>query len=102
MNPVNIAVIGGGYWGKKVIGEILELSRTSDSVKLAAVADSSPITLDQCKRQFGSLNYQLDYQGLLADPTINAVHICTPNSTHFEIASEFLKRGKHVLVEKPL
>ncbi|HET7405465.1 MAG TPA: Gfo/Idh/MocA family oxidoreductase, partial [Candidatus Bathyarchaeia archaeon] len=47
-------------------------------------------------------NYQLDYQGLLADPTINAVHICTPNSTHFEIASEFLKRGKHVLVEKPL
>ncbi|HEX4920124.1 MAG TPA: Gfo/Idh/MocA family oxidoreductase [Candidatus Bathyarchaeia archaeon] len=102
MNLVNIAVIGGGYWGKKVIGEILEVSRAGYLVKLSAVVDNSPITLDQCKKLFGPLNYQLDYQGILTDPNINAVHICSPNSTHFEIASEFLKRGKHVLVEKPL
>jgi len=30
------------------------------------------------------------------------VHICTPNSTHFEVASSFLRHGKNVLVEKPL
>jgi len=102
MNPVNIAIIGGGYWGKKVIGETLELSRAGYSVKLSAVVDNSPTTLEQCKKLFGPLNYRLDYHEILTDPTIRAVHICSPNSTHFEIASEFLKRGKHVLVEKPL
>jgi UDP-N-acetylglucosamine 3-dehydrogenase len=102
MNPINLAVIGGGYWGKKVIGEILELSRTGYPVNLYAVADNSPIMLDQCRTMFGPLNYRLDYHGLLTDPKIQAVHICAPNDTHFEIASEFLKHGKHVLVEKPL
>jgi len=39
---------------------------------------------------------------LLDDPELSGVHICTPNSTHFEVASSFLKHGKNVLVEKPL
>src|SRR5207245_1081986 len=43
-----------------------------------------------------------DYRELLSDPKVSAVHLCSPNQTHFEIASEFLREGKHVLVEKPL
>jgi UDP-N-acetylglucosamine 3-dehydrogenase len=48
------------------------------------------------------LDYRTDYQSLLSDPDLSAVHVCTPNSTHFEIASAFIKAGKNVLVEKPL
>jgi predicted dehydrogenase len=36
------------------------------------------------------------------DPKIDAVMIATPVTTHFEIAKQALKRGKHVLVEKPI
>ena len=102
MNGVNIAVIGAGYWGKKIIAETLELARTGDDIALYSVADSSPIALEQCRREFGQLDYRLDCRELLSDPKVSAVHLCSPNNTHFEIAAEFLRRGKHVLVEKPL
>jgi UDP-N-acetylglucosamine 3-dehydrogenase len=102
MSRLNIAVIGAGYWGKKVIAQILDLARTGDEMNLYSVADSSPIALEQCRKEFGPLNYRLDYRELLSDPKLSAVHICSPNQSHFEIASEFLRQGKHVLVEKPL
>src|SRR5213076_2116347 len=39
---------------------------------------------------------------LLADPSIDAVALATPVSTHFEFARRALEAGKHVFVEKPL
>ena len=100
--PVNMSVIGAGYWGKKVIREILNVSRTTGRVNLCSVVDNSPSMLEQCLREFGPLDYRLSYQGLLSDSTTSAVHICSPNNTHFEVASNFLRSKKHVLVEKPL
>ncbi len=98
-----IAVIGGGYWGRKVIRETLDISRASGRVQLHSVVDSSPHALAQCQAEFNSgAEYRLDYQDLLGDPSVTAVHICTPNATHFDVASRFLRQGKHVLVEKPL
>ncbi|ULT25322.1 Gfo/Idh/MocA family oxidoreductase [Sphingobacterium sp. E70] len=38
---------------------------------------------------------------LLADDKIALVIVNTPNHTHFEFATEALKAGKHVLIEKP-
>jgi len=101
-NPVRIAVIGGGYWGKKVVREILDVGRTTGRVQLHAVVDNSLTMLAQCQQEFGSLDYRVDYQSLLSDPELSGVHICTPNATHFEVASNFLRHGKNVLVEKPL
>lgn len=100
--PVNMSVVGAGYWGKKVIREILNVSRTTGRVNLCSVVDNSPSMLEQCLREFGPLDYRLSYQGLLSDSTTSAVHICSPNNTHFEVASNFLRSKKHVLVEKPL
>ena len=39
---------------------------------------------------------------LLANPKVDAVVIATPVSSHFELALQALRAGKHVLVEKPL
>ena len=43
MEPLQISVVGAGYWGKKVIREILNLAKTTGKVKLCSVVDSSPI-----------------------------------------------------------
>lgn len=39
---------------------------------------------------------------LLDDPTVDAVYIATPHSTHAAIAIAALESSKHVLIEKPM
>jgi predicted dehydrogenase len=41
-----------------------------------------------------------DYRKLVADPSIDAVHVLTPNVSHAEITVAALLGGKHVLCEK--
>ncbi len=41
------------------------------------------------------------YRSLLEDPEVNAVYIALPPARHFAWAREALRRGKHVLLEKP-
>ena len=43
-----------------------------------------------------------DWESLVADPAIDAVHICTPNALHAPMAKVAIAHGKHVLCEKPL
>jgi predicted dehydrogenase len=42
-----------------------------------------------------------DLEAARAD-RIDAVAICTPNDSHYVIALEFLRRGFHIICDKPL
>jgi len=42
-----------------------------------------------------------DLDALLRDPFVDLVVVATPNTSHFEIAVQSLRAGKHVVVDKP-
>ena len=42
-----------------------------------------------------------DYKDIVNDPDIDAIILCTPDNTHREMATEILRAGKHILLEKP-
>lgn len=101
MKKVDIGVIGVGYWGKKVLSEYAQLTRGNPSVNLFGASDLSEDNLKFCE-DFSLPLMTKSYSEILACREINAVHICTPSETHYEICREALEAGKHVIVEKPM
>ena len=98
MKTINVGVIGAGYWGKKHVDEYSKIK----SVNLAAVSDFVEKNLDFCKDVYNVKTLTKDYREILKSPDIDAVSICTPNESHFDICKDALISGKHVLIEKPI
>jgi predicted dehydrogenase len=79
-----------------------ESLRRLGNVDVVTIASASSDKARRLADRFGIERATSDVAGLLEDPTIDAVHICTPNARHYDIAVTALEAGKHVLCEKPL
>ncbi|MDG6907707.1 MAG: Gfo/Idh/MocA family oxidoreductase [Nitrososphaerota archaeon] len=106
---VRIAVLGAGYWGTKLCREYAAIENSTGEVQLSYVVDFSESALEKIRKELEqpvypstSPTYSSDYQRVLDDPNVEAVHIALPNDLHYQIASEALRKGKHVLLEKPI
>ena len=93
---VNIGLVGCGYWGKKYLRVLGDLSEG----RLTAVCDADPVLLEKTLAGKPRLLATTSYDDLLSS-NIDAVVIATPAVTHFPLARKALEQGKHVLVEKP-
>ena len=67
---------------------------------LFGIADSVEAMAKPIADKFG-VEYFADYRKLL-ESDIDAVTVATPTNTHFKLAMDAIKAGKHVLVEKPI
>jgi predicted dehydrogenase len=76
------AIIGAGFMGRVH----LEAVRRLGSVEAHTVFPRGEAAL----------------RNVIANPAVDAVHICTPNAVHFPMAKAALEAGKHVICEKPL
>jgi len=91
-------IIGTGFMGRVH----LEALRRLGFVDIAAVVGSTVAKARALADAFGIDRATDDHLACVTDRSIDAVHICTPNSRHFEIAAAALDAGRHVLCEKPL
>jgi predicted dehydrogenase len=97
MRKLKTAMFGTGFMGKVHTEGIRRLG----NVEVAAVAGSSLATAEKFAAAMNIPN-AADWRAVLADPEIDAVHICTPNVLHYSMAKAALEAGKNVLCEKPL
>ena len=98
MKKLKTLVFGAGFVGRVHIEAIRRLG----NVELCGIGIGPD---DDAKKLGAELNVDrvsADYRELLKDREVDAVHICTPNASHFPIAKAALEAGKHVLCEKPL
>ena len=69
--------------------------------ELAVVCDSNPDVLAWYERLEPAPRLVSDYRELLADDSVEAVYCAVPHHLHEEIYTACLRRGKHLLGEKP-
>jgi len=95
---IRVAVIGAGQWGPNLIRNF----HNKQTSEVAWIIDCDTARLEEVHAHFPDVQIAKDSERALRDPSVHAVVIATPTSTHYALAKEALERGKHVLVEKPL
>lgn len=95
---MKIAVIGCGYWGPNLVRNFNTLPDCDGVV----CVDTDIDKLERIKRTYPGVATTTCLDDVLQNPDIEAVAIATPVATHFELASRCLRKGKSVLVEKPM
>jgi predicted dehydrogenase len=96
--PIRFAVIGLGYWGPNLVRNLVELP----GAEVAWCCDLREPRLAAVGARYPGIGLTRDYEQILADPTVDAVVIATPLSSHYPLARAALERGKHAFIEKPL
>ncbi|UCH37457.1 MAG: Gfo/Idh/MocA family oxidoreductase [Candidatus Bathyarchaeota archaeon] len=97
MKQVGFGVIGTGFWGKNHARVLSEL----DTTRLIAVCDVNADRAKAIGKQYDASWYS-HYEDLLGISEVEAVCICTPTTSHANIASTALRYNKHLLIEKPI
>lgn len=95
-------LIGVGVIGVGFAGRIHARSALLAGGRLAGVVGSTPERTRAIAGQLGDCRAFLSAQELIADPSVEVVHVCTPNHLHAGLAEAALRAGKHVVCEKPL
>ena len=95
---IGIGIVGYGYWGPNLLRNFSEVP----DCKVVSVSDLQDGRLAKVRARYPSVKTTTSFGDLIADPQVDAVVIATPVCTHFDLAMQALRAGKHVLVEKPI
>ena len=94
---IRIALAGIGHWGPNLLHSIVTAGG-----ELGWLCDRDADRLGKFAQRYPNVRTTANFAAMLADPSVDAVVIATPTSTHHSFARAALHAGKHVLVEKPL
>src|SRR5262249_4121641 len=97
-NPVGIALVGMGWWGKKMLNF---LEAAPQDIRVARAVEPNSETVRALCAQKG-VALTTDYADALADPEVEAVVLATPHALHGAQIEAAAAARKHVFCEKPL
>jgi len=97
MTTINIAVIGTGNMGRHHVRQYSTLSGCT----LTSIVDPHKERRVDYSKTYKCTHYS-SKEELVKNETIHAVSITNPTSLHYETAQFFIKKGIHVLIEKPI
>ncbi len=92
---IKTGIIGFGLSGKAFHAPFLHVHSGFEMVKVVERHKA------ESKEIYPYVEVVKNYKEVLADPEIELVVHCTPNTLHFPMVKESLKAGKHVIIEKP-
>lgn len=95
--PKKVAVIGLGYWGPNRLRALTDID-----MEVTWICDRDPERLARIVPKYPTARATVDVAEALADAELDAIVLATPVFTHHALASQALRAGKHVFVEKPL
>ena len=95
--PVRIAVIGLGWWGRKMIA-VLQKARDEIEIVRAVEPDLEAVA---AFAEQNSLTVTAGYGDALSDRRVEAVILATPHALHESQVAQAVAAGKHVFCEKP-
>jgi predicted dehydrogenase len=93
---INVAIVGLGF-GK----EFIPIYQHHPHANMYAICQRTASKLEEIGNQFGVSNRYTDFEELLQDPKVDAVHINSPIHLHAPQAVAALKAGKHVACTVP-
>ncbi len=92
------AIVGAGFIGPHHVDAV----RRGGYADVVVLVDRDPQRGPLTARSLGVERAVTDIEAVLGDPSIDVVHICTPNHTDVDLARAAMEAGKHVVVEKPV
>lgn len=101
---VRVGLIGAGFIGRSHATAYLNQCQFGADIKVELVVVADPVE-DAAKALYeshGFSRYTTDWHEVVAADDVDLVCICTPNSTHCEIAEAAARHGKAINCEKPL
>jgi len=94
---VGAAVIGTGFIGTVHVEQLRRIG-----VRVTGVLGSAPERGDARAKALGVPLAYPSLEALLDDPSVEVVHVTSPNHLHVPQARQILAAGRHVVCEKPL
>ncbi len=101
LNTIQVGIIGcGGIANGKHLPSLRKIS----GIAMVAFCDRIKERAETAALQYGvpQAKIYVDYREMLLDPSIDVVHVLTPNAAHATMTIAALEAGKHVMCEKPM
>jgi myo-inositol 2-dehydrogenase / D-chiro-inositol 1-dehydrogenase len=100
---IRVGIIGAGLIGQTHSMMLRYIADCSEqSVRVVSVADVSHAAAERLAARWqGALAFE-SAEEIIADPSIDAVWICTPTAMHRQACIAAARAGKHIFCEKPL